>query len=75
MKKFRLPRKIKKQLKKILFIYRHDQGGLAFIMASPTLYQEFYNDYKQGKLTSVLNVYEEQELKKKLVQYESKKSY
>ena len=70
MKKFRLPRKIKKQLKKTLFIYRHDQGSLAFIMALPTCYQEYYDDYKQGKLTSVLNVYKEQELKKKLVQYE-----
>lgn len=65
MEKFRLPRKIKKLLNKTLFIYKHDQGSLSFIMAIPTYHQEQYNDYKQGKLTSVLNVYKEQELKRK----------
>ena len=67
MKKFRLPRKIKKQLNKAILIYKHDQGALAFIMALPSCNQEQYDDYKQGKLTSLLNVYKEQELKKKLV--------
>ena len=63
MYRFRLPRKVKKRLLKTLFMYKHDQGSMGFIMAMPSIKEEDYIAYKQGKLTSIMNLNIELDLK------------
>lgn len=53
MKKFRLPRKVKKKLKSKIFLYPSDSDGSS-LMAHPTKNQEDYTAYKNGKLTNLL---------------------
>jgi hypothetical protein len=48
MKKFRIPRKIKKHLNGF-FLYPSDEKGNS-LMGNPTKYQENYTDYKKGIL-------------------------
>jgi len=47
MKQFRLPRKIKKSLKKGLWLYPPDEEGNS-LMASPARYQEDFMAVKMG---------------------------
>lgn len=47
MKKFRLPRKIKKALKKNIWIYPHDEDN-CYLMAWPTRSEEDYHAIKKG---------------------------
>lgn len=63
MKKFRIPRKIKKKLQKTLFTYKHDQGTKAFFLAFPSFDEEDFNAYIDGKLTSVDNIKTELDFK------------
>lgn len=53
MKKFRLPRKIKKKLKSKIFLYPSDSDGNS-LMAFPTKVQEDYTAYKRGELSNLL---------------------
>jgi len=46
MKKFRLPRKIKKKLSNKIFLYPQDSSG--WLMAWPLHNQDDYNAYKKG---------------------------
>lgn len=48
-KKFRLPRKIKKKIKRGLFLYPADKSG-GSLMGDPKRCQEDYDAYKQGIL-------------------------
>ena len=45
--KFRLPRKIKRELKKGLWLYPADEKGNS-LMAWPTRYEKDYLAYKEG---------------------------
>lgn len=49
MKQFRLPRKIKKKLRKTFWLYPADEKGNS-LMASPYKYEKDYKAYKQGVL-------------------------
>jgi len=48
-KKFRLPRKLKKKLKKNLFSYPKSDRN-SYLIACPYKYEEDYMDYKKGLL-------------------------
>ncbi|SDW24880.1 hypothetical protein [Aequorivita viscosa] len=52
MKKFRLPRKTKKRLRKGLWFYPPDEKG-GSLMASPYRSQEDYDAYKKGELRNL----------------------
>ena len=49
MKKFRLPRKTKKRLKKDFFIYTKSERD-TYLVAWPSKYEEDYIAYKKGLL-------------------------
>lgn len=53
MKKFRLPRKIKKSLKKTLWLYPADSKGNSK-MAFPRKYQQDFNALKQGIVRDIM---------------------
>jgi len=52
MKKFRLPRKIKKKLKRnfSFFFYPLDKTNNSYLLGCPTDSQKEYDDYKNGIL-------------------------
>lgn len=52
MKKFRLPRKTKKRLRKGLWLYPPDEKGCS-LMASPYSSQKDYDAYKRGELRNI----------------------
>lgn len=52
MKKFRLPRKTKKRLRKGLWLYPPDEKG-GSLMASPYRSQKDYDAYKRGELRNL----------------------
>lgn len=54
MKKFRLPRKIKKSLKGHLWLYPADEKNCR-VMASPRRYQKDYSDLKLGIVKDAMN--------------------
>lgn len=54
MKRFRLPRKIKKSLKENLWLYPADEKGNS-LMAHPTSSQEDYTAIKQGIVRNIFN--------------------
>ncbi|MGM0581676.1 MAG: hypothetical protein ACQETL_13405 [Bacteroidota bacterium] len=54
MKKFRLPRKIKKALKGNLWLYPADENGNS-LMAVPTQYQKDYTALKKGIVRNIIN--------------------
>lgn len=53
-KSFRLPRKIKKKLKKIIWLYPADKNGNS-LMAWPSLDQKDYNAVRQGIVRDILS--------------------
>jgi hypothetical protein len=55
MKKFRLPRKIKKKMYKYGYFYPMDPVERTHQMALPRGNQEDYNAYKQGILTNLFD--------------------
>lgn len=54
VKKFRLPRKIKKKLQNKVFFYPYNSEYNGYQMASPTYYQVDYDAVKHGIATSLL---------------------
>jgi hypothetical protein len=54
MKKFRLPRKIKKKIKGFFF-YPMDEKTKTYLMAHPKENQEDYNAYNNGVLFDMLS--------------------
>lgn len=64
MSKFRLPRKVKKKLKKTIWLYSADEKGNS-LMAFPTRNQEDYTAYKQGKLRDISKSKSKAERKKR----------
>ena len=54
-KKFRLPRKIKKQLSHEIWLYPMDEKSKTALMAWPSLSQEDYNAYKLGILRNIMD--------------------
>lgn len=56
MKKFRLPRKTKKRLKRGLWLYPLDEKGNS-LMARPSRSQEDYDAYKRGELRNLGSLY------------------
>ena len=54
MKRFRLPRKVKKSLKGNLWLYPADEQGNS-LMASPTRYQEDYTALKNGTVRNLID--------------------
>jgi len=70
MKKFRLPRKIKKKLKhKWLFFPSKKDGSSQ--MAFPLKYQEHYDAYKSGILTDLFS-YTKEEAKQRAIEWDKK---
>ena len=55
MKKFRLPRKVKKKMYKHGYFYPMDPVEKTYQMALPRKSQEDYNAYKQGILTNLFD--------------------
>jgi hypothetical protein len=56
MKKFRLPRKIKKTVKKGgMYLYPMDEKEKTFLMAWPTENQKDFDAYKSGVVKSFLS--------------------
>ena len=51
-KKFRLPRKTKKKIKKDFYIYPKDNKN-SYLVAWPSKYEEDYVAYKKGLLTGL----------------------
>lgn len=60
MKKFRLPRKTKKRLKKGLWLYPPDKKGSS-LMAWPTKYEKDYIAYKNGTVRNLFRRSKEQQ--------------
>lgn len=56
MKKFKIPRKLKKELKKGFWLYQPDEDGNS-VMASPHRYQEDFIAFKKGLLRNVMDNY------------------
>jgi len=54
MKKFKIPRKLKKRLKKGSWLYQPDENGNS-MMASPHRYQEDFIAYKKGVLRNLID--------------------
>ena len=52
MKNFRIPRKIKKKLKKDLWFYPMDETTKTYEVVFPYDSQEGYNAWKRGEITS-----------------------
>lgn len=52
--KFRLPRKVKKKLKKGFWLYLPDEGGSS-LQANPTKSQEDYTALKQGRVRNLMD--------------------
>ncbi len=67
MKKFKLPRKLKKHLKKCLWLYPPDEKDNS-LMAWPSKYKEDYLSYKRGELRKlgIRNKAERKEYRKKM---------
>jgi len=55
MKKFRLPRKIKKKIKRSLYFYPQNEVDKTYMAAFPKYNQEDYEAYKRGELTDPLD--------------------
>jgi len=55
MKKFRLPRKIKKKIRKGFYFYPMDEVRKTHMVAFPRDNQEDYDVYKSGILTDALD--------------------
>lgn len=54
MKKFRLPRKIKKKLRKTIYLYPYDENLKGYKMAFAYKYEEDYIAFKKGILRDIL---------------------
>ena len=54
MEKFRLPRKIKKRLKRKIYSYPLDKETNGYLIGFPSKSQEDYNAFKKGVLTPML---------------------
>ena len=54
-KKFRLPRKIKKQLSHEIWLYPMDETTQTSLMAWPCKYQEDYTAYKLGIIKNIMD--------------------
>ncbi len=54
MKKFKIPRKLKKRLKKGIWLYEADKNGSS-LMAWPGKSQEDFEAFKNGKLRNLLD--------------------
>lgn len=63
-KNFRLPRKLKKQLKKGFWLYESDADGNS-LQARPATSQEDYTALKQGRLR---NIFDPREIKKRRIE-------
>lgn len=64
MTKFRVPRKIKKKLKKTIWLYPSDNKGNS-LMAFPTRNQKDYTAFRQGLVKSILEKDNKEERKKR----------
>jgi len=53
MKKFRVPRKIKKKITKDMWFYPMDEKTKSYTMIFPAESQENYNIWKKGELNSL----------------------
>jgi hypothetical protein len=60
-KKFRIPRKIKKKVKKKILLYPSNSRGSS-VMAFPYKSQKDYNAYKNGELKSLLSKQKEKKI-------------
>jgi hypothetical protein len=54
MKKFRIPRKIKKKLTNGIYVYVNSNCGRKYLLAYPAINQEDYEAYKDGVLKNML---------------------
>ena len=63
-RKFRLPRKLKKQLQKGFWLYKPDADGYS-LQAHPATSQEDYAAYKQGRLR---NIFDPREIKMRRIE-------
>ena len=54
MNKFRLPRKIKKKIKRSLYLYPQNEVDKTYMATFPKENQEDYEAYKRGELTDPL---------------------
>lgn len=55
MKKFRLPRKLKKKLRKKIWLYPLDTKTNTYLMAWPSKYEKDFIAYKLGILKDILD--------------------
>ena len=70
MKKFRLPRKIKKKLKSKWLFYPSKEDGSSQ-MAFPCRHQEHYDAYKKGILSEMFS-YTKEEAKQRAIEWDRK---
>ena len=55
MKKFRLPRKLKKKLHKTIWLYPYDDSIQGYLMATPYSNEKDYKAYKLGIVKDIMD--------------------